>query len=123
MVRLANRQDGEIYAIVEKNLGGGQLRVKCLDGVSRLCKIRGKFTGKKKEIVAVDYWVLVGIHSFDSKPKCSLLEIYTPHEVNQLKMTNENWTAFGVEQEQSEIDETIETQSVVVSSEINIDDI
>jgi hypothetical protein len=88
-----------------------------------LCKIRGKFTGKKKEIVAVDYWVLVGIHSFDSKPKCSLLEIYTPHEVNQLKMINENWTVFGVEQEQSEIDETIETQSVVVSSEINIDDI
>ena len=28
MVRLANREDGEIYAIVEKNLGGGQLRVK-----------------------------------------------------------------------------------------------
>lgn len=122
MVRLVNREDSEEYALVEKALGNNQLKVKCLDGVSRLCIIRGKFTGKKKEYVGVDSWILVGIHTFESKPKCSLLEIYSPHEINQLKLTNENWKVFGVEQEEPEPEIEITKQEVVLST-IDIDDI
>ena len=122
MVRLVNREDSEEYALVEKALGNNQLKVKCLDGVSRLCIIRGKFTGKKKEYVGVDSWILVGIHTFESKPKCSLLEIYSSHEINQLKLTNENWKVFGVEQEEPDPEIEITKQEVVLST-IDIDDI
>jgi initiation factor 1A len=124
MVRLVNRQDNEEYALVEKALGSGQLKVKCLDGVSRLCIIRGKFKGKKKEYANVDSWVLVGIHTYESKPKCSLLEIYNAHEIHELKLTNENWKIFGVEQlEEEEPDMIVDKKSVVVETVIDIDDI
>ena len=125
MVRLANREDDEIYAVVEKVLGNNQLKVKCLDGVTRHCKIRGKFTGKKKEFVHVDSWVLVGIHTYETNPKCSLLEIYNDKEIHDLKMTNENWSVFGVEQEQEPIPdiETIKKESVVLDDTFNFDDI
>jgi initiation factor 1A len=123
MVRLANRQENEEYALVEKALGSGQLKVKCLDGVSRLCIIRGKFKGKKKEFANVDSWILVGIHTYESKPKCSLLEIYNPHEINELKLTNEKWTLFGVEPPEEEPDLILDKKNVILETMIDIDDI
>ena len=42
-------EEGEMYAIVTKMLGNG-CNVHCIDGVSRLCLISGKFKGKNKSM-------------------------------------------------------------------------
>ena len=43
------QEEGEDYAIVVKNLGGGHCLVKCnSDGNERMCVIRGKFKGRNK---------------------------------------------------------------------------
>ena len=40
----------EVYAIVTKLMGGNICEVLCIDGCHRLCIIRGKFSGKGKNI-------------------------------------------------------------------------
>ena len=124
MVRTASSAD-EKYAIVQKRLGNGWLSVKCIDGVVRLCNIPKKFSGKKKEVINVDAWLLVGLREFETKKdKCDVLEIYSPQEVASLKKLDENWTVLGVEREDTFIP-TLETGtvSVEVDTEVNVDDI
>ena len=124
MVRTASSAD-EKYAIVQKRLGNGWLSVKCMDGVVRLCNIPKKFSGKKKEVINVDAWLLVGLREFETKKdKCDVLEIYSPQEVASLKKLDENWTVLGVEREDTFIP-TLETGTVSVEldTEVNVDDI
>jgi len=124
MVRTASSAD-EKYAIVQKRLGNGWLSVKCIDGVVRLCNIPKKFSGKKKEVINVDAWLLVGLREFETKKdKCDVLEIYSPQEVASLKKLDENWTVLGVEREDTFIP-TLETGTVSVEldTEVNVDDI
>jgi initiation factor 1A len=106
-------------------LGNGWLSVKCIDGVIRLCNIPKKFSGKKKEIINVDAWLLVGLREFETKKdKCDVLEIYSPQEVASLKKLDENWSVLGVEKEDTFIP-TLETGTVSVEldTEVNVDDI
>ena len=124
MVRTSSSEN-EKYAIVQKRLGNGWLSVKCIDGVVRLCNIPKKFSGKKKEIINVDAWLLVGLREFETKKdKCDVLEIYSPQEVASLKKLDENWTVLGVEKEDTFIP-TLETGTVSVEldTEVNVDDI
>ena len=53
----------ELYAQITKNLGNGMCHVICIDGVIRLCHIRGKFKGrgKKDNLVGSGSWLLVGL--------------------------------------------------------------
>lgn len=124
MVRTSSSAN-EKYAIVQKRLGNGWLSVKCIDGVIRLCNIPKKFSGKKKEIINVDAWLLVGLRDFETKKdKCDVLEIYSPQEVASLKKLDENWSVLGVEKEDTFIP-TLETGTVSVEldTEVNVDDI
>jgi initiation factor 1A len=124
MVRTSSSAN-EKYAIVQKRLGNGWLSVKCMDGVVRLCNIPKKFSGKKKEIINVDAWLLVGLREFETKKdKCDVLEIYSPQEVVALKKLDENWSVLGVEKEDTFIP-TLETGTVSVEldTEVNVDDI
>ena len=124
MVRTSSSAN-EKYAIVHKRLGNGWLSVKCIDGVIRLCNIPKKFSGKKKEIINVDAWLLVGLREFETKKdKCDVLEIYSPQEVASLKKLDENWSVLGVEKEDTFIP-TLETGTVSVEldTEVNVDDI
>jgi len=124
MVRTSSSAN-EKYAIVQKRLGNGWLSVKCIDGVIRLCNIPKKFSGKKKEIINVDAWLLVGLREFETKKdKCDVLEIYSPQEVASLKKLDENWSVLGVEKEDTFIP-TLETGTVSVEldTEVNVDDI
>jgi initiation factor 1A len=124
MVRTSSSAN-EKYAIVQKRLGNGWLSVKCIDGVIRLCNIPKKFSGKKKEIIHVDAWLLVGLREFETKKdKCDVLEIYSPQEVASLKKLDENWSVLGVEKEDTFIP-TLETGTVSVEldTEVNVDDI
>lgn len=124
MVRTSSSAN-EKYAIVQKRLGNGWISVKCIDGVIRLCNIPKKFSGKKKEIINVDAWLLVGLREFETKKdKCDVLEIYSPQEVASLKKLDENWSVLGVEKEDTFIP-TLETGTVSVEldTEVNVDDI
>lgn len=116
-----SQNENEVYAQATKMLGNCMFIVKCADGVSRLCYIRGKFRGKNKRdnTVTVGAWVLVGLREWnndaasqnvqksgkknDKNDKKShqnlqesdLLELYTAQDVEQLKVIpNVNWKIF-----------------------------
>jgi hypothetical protein len=94
----------EMYACIEKRLGGEYCQVKCTDGKTRLCVIRGKFrggSGKKDNFVTRDSWVLVGLREWETNdasnsnklPKCDLLEVYKETDKMKLKtITGIHWS-------------------------------
>ena len=105
-----SEDEGEIYAIVTKMLGNSMFHCYCLDGVTRLGHIRGKFSGrgKRDNMVESGKWVLIGLREWDvpsektttlSKGKekdklqqCDLLEVYSDTDKERLKDTvTENW--------------------------------
>ena len=103
------KEEGEIYGKVEKLLGNGMCHVLCLDGITRLCFIRGKFRGrgKKDNLLTSGTWVLIGLREWennttstsptDSKPsqKCDLLEVYGDMDKERLRSTiHVDWTIF-----------------------------
>jgi initiation factor 1A len=87
-------QPEEIYAIATKMLGNGMFEAKCADDVSRICKIRGKFSGKRKaqNFVKPGVWVLVGCYEWDKdkSQKCDLLEVYGDRDKDSLLQTSAN---------------------------------
>lgn len=94
--------DNELYSQVTKNLGNGMCHVVCIDGITRLCHIRGKFRGrgKKDNFVGPGSWLLVGLRDFESisdkkMSNCDLLEVYNDFDKDRLKTTvNVDWSAF-----------------------------
>ena len=87
------QEDGELYAVVTKNLGNGMFYANDCDGTERLCIMRRKFKGrgKRDNVVALGGWVLIGEREFEScaKPKCDLLEVYTDFEKQKLKKSGD----------------------------------
>lgn len=97
----------ELYAQVTKTLGNGMCHVLCiLDGVTRLCHIRGKFRGRNKtnNIIKNGSWILVGLRSWENSSslnnnnkmdKCDLLEVYSDYEKDRLKnQVKIDWSLF-----------------------------
>ena len=96
----------EIYAQVTKTLGNGMCHVLCIDGKTRLCHIRGKFTGKRgrrENTIMNGSWILIGLREWelgksDSKKleNCDLLEVYNDQDKDRLKSTvlTVNWNCF-----------------------------
>ncbi len=86
----------EIYAIAVKMLGNGMFEAKCADDITRICKIRGKFSGKRKagHFVKPGVWVLVGCYEWeankDNGQKCDLLEVYGDRDKDSLLQTSAN---------------------------------
>jgi initiation factor 1A len=86
------QEEGECFAQVERMLGGSNCHVKCVDGVTRLCVIRGKFRGKGKRdnALSVGSMTLVGLRDYESckgKDKletCDLLEVYRESDKTRL---------------------------------------
>lgn len=109
----------EMYAIVEKYHGNKMCDVLCIDGESRLCHIRGKFSGKGKRdnTVAKNTWVLVGIRDYETvkdgkKANCDLLEVYNDKEKETLKSTvKAQWSLF-TKMEMSNSFNEVEEESV-----------
>ena len=93
-IRVA-KEEGECFAQVERMLGGPNCHVKCMDGVVRLCVIRGKFRGKGKRDNALSMGsiVLVGIREYESRKgtakleTCDLLEVYRESDKTTLFST------------------------------------
>jgi len=96
------QEDGEIYAQIKKNYGNGMCDALCIDNVSRLCVIRGKFRGrgKRDNTIRVGSWILAGKREWESekkdeKQKCDLLEVYSDLDIERLKKSvHENWKIF-----------------------------
>ena len=89
-VRYSADED-EVYGIVNKMIGNGQVVVLCLDHKERLCFIRNKFSGRNKQnnLVKVGSWVLIGKRSWETTKegkleKSDLLEIYDEREKHKL---------------------------------------
>ena len=104
-LRLASSEDeSEMYAQVTKYCGNRMCHVLCLDGKTRLCHIRGKFSGrgKKDNMVLAGSWILVGLRDWETEKKitdklenCDLLEVYNDHDKERLKNSeNINWSLF-----------------------------
>lgn len=83
----APAEDGEIFAVVTKFLGGANVEVMCSDGKERLCIIRRKFRGRHKRSneVATGSLILAGLYdwatpsasSSSGRDKCDLLCVYS----------------------------------------------
>ena len=85
------KEAGEIYAVVSKMFGGKECEVMCLDGKSRRCVMRSKFTfrGKAENNLSVGVMILVGVRDWEVRhtgnEKCDLLEVYSNSEKDRLK--------------------------------------
>jgi translation initiation factor 1A len=105
MLRVA-QDEGEIYAITMKMLGNKMFHCLCIDGVTRLGHIRGKFEGRgrRDNVVEMGKWILIGLREWDistdlksltakdKMQKCDLLEVYNDNDKERLKDTvSANW--------------------------------
>ena len=121
------KEEGELYAVIEKNMGNGVLNVKCIDNVERLCMVRKKFT-KERSLIKPGAWILVGLREFESrKDKCDLIEIYSQSDIARLQTLDAPWHVLGVEKEDIVFEETIdipETAPIALDMEdIDVDEI
>lgn len=137
------QEEGECFAQVERMLGGSNCHVKCVDGVVRLCVIRGKFRGKGKRdnVLSMGSIVLVGTRDYESckgKDKletCDLLEVY--READKMRLfsnvkidwseivtapgcTGEKVSASSCEEFTFMTEEQIEVERLVQEQEANI---
>lgn len=86
-------EEGELYAVVTKILGGSNCSVVGCDDKERMCVIRGKFraAGRKRDnTLRMGTLVLVGDRTWEtsaSRITCDLLEVYTDGDKEQLKDT------------------------------------
>jgi initiation factor 1A len=90
----------EVYAVVNKMMGGSICEVLCIDGITRSCVIRRKFSGKGKRDnwLSKGKWILVGLRDWESakeKDKCDLLEVYNDNDKEKLiKNSKDNFRIF-----------------------------
>jgi initiation factor 1A len=87
------QEEGEMYAIITKVLGGNHLTVKGIDGKEYMCHIGGKF---KKERSSCYDFIMIGLREWqstsNSKQMTDLLEIYSDIEKKKLlKINGINW--------------------------------
>lgn len=74
------------YGQVTAMLGNCRLRLDCIDGKTRLGKIRGAI--RKKSWISANDVVLVSLREFEDD-KCDVLHTYKPHEVIYLQKLGE----------------------------------
>jgi initiation factor 1A len=91
----------ELYAIVNKMMGGNICEVFCIDGITRTCIIRRKFSGKgrRDNWLSKGKWILVGLREWETvnkeKNKCDLLEVYNDTDKEKLiKSSKDNFEVF-----------------------------
>mmetsp|Transcript_12196 Transcript_12196/g.25604 ORF Transcript_12196/g.25604 Transcript_12196/m.25604 type:complete len:140 (-) Transcript_12196:668-1087(-) len=83
---LVFKEHGQEYAQVLRMLGNGRLEAQCVDGVKRLCHIRGKM--RKKVWVNTGDIVLVGLRDFQDE-KADVIQKYMADEARSLKAYGE----------------------------------
>ena len=73
----------EVLGRAEKLLGYDKIMVKCLDGFTRLCRIRGKM--KRRVWIRVNDYVLVSPWDFQSDIRGDITYRYKPNQLQSLQ--------------------------------------
>ncbi len=72
----------QVIGIVEKRLGGNKMQVECFDGITRVCRVPGRFKRKlwirPGDVVLVEKWEL-------EEDKGDIIFKYSPAAVEKLK--------------------------------------
>ncbi len=73
----------EVFGILEQRLGGSRMRIRCLDGKTRICRIPGRLKRRlwvrENDIVIVEPW------EFSGEDKGDLVFKYTPTQVSYIR--------------------------------------
>ncbi|XP_015055311.1 eukaryotic translation initiation factor 1A-like [Solanum pennellii] len=77
------KEDGQEYGQIQRMLGNGRCEAACIDGVTRLCHIRGKM--HKKVWISSGDVVLLGLRDFQD----DVILKYMPDEARLLKAYGE----------------------------------
>lgn len=77
----------EVYGLIEQRLGGNRMRVRCLDGKIRVCRIPGRLKRKlwvrERDICIIEPWEYLGDEKGDIVFK------YRPTQVNYLRQNGQ----------------------------------
>ncbi|MDD5650763.1 MAG: translation initiation factor eIF-1A [Candidatus Nanoarchaeia archaeon] len=80
--RIRLPRNGEVLGLLEQRLGASRTRVRCFDGVTRICRIPGRLKRylwvRENDIVLIEPWK-------DSKEKGDIIFKYNPNHVKWLK--------------------------------------
>ena len=73
----------ETFGIIEQRLGGSRMRVRCLDGKTRVCRIPGRLTRKlwvrESDVVIIEPW------EYSGDEKGDVIYKYSPTQVAFLR--------------------------------------
>ena len=73
----------QTFGIIEQRLGGSRMRVRCLDGKTRICRIPGRLTRKlwvrEGDITIVEPW------EYGGDAKGDIVYKYTPTQLSFLR--------------------------------------
>lgn len=83
---LVFKEHGQEYAQVLRMLGNGRLEAQCVDGVKRLCHIRGKM--RKKVWVNTGDIILLGLREYQDE-KADVIQKFMADEARSLKAYGE----------------------------------
>ena len=76
-------EEFEVLGIAEKLLGNDRIMVRCLDGLTRLCRIRGKM--KRKVWIRLNDIVLVSPWDFQSDKRGDITYRYKRNQADWLR--------------------------------------
>ena len=83
IVRVKTPRGNQVFGTIEQRLGGSKMRVRCLDGKNRLCRVPGRMKRRlwvrEGDTVLVEPWELGGDEKGD------IIYKYRPNQVNWLK--------------------------------------
>ena len=83
IVRVPFPKNNQVLGLLEQRLGGSRIRVRCLDGKTRICRIPGRLKRKlwvrEGDIVLVEPWELSG------ETKGDVVYKYKSNQVDILK--------------------------------------
>ena len=83
ITRVRLPRDKEVFGILEQRLGGSRMRVRCLDGKNRICRIPGRMKRKlwvrEGDIVLVEPW------EFGGNEKGDIIYKYSKSQIQWLK--------------------------------------
>jgi len=81
-IRVKTPRGNQVFGVIEQRLGGSRMRVKCLDGKIRICRIPGRL--KRKLWIREGDLLLIEPWEFDND-KGDVIFKYQPNQVDWLK--------------------------------------
>ena len=86
IIRVRTPRGKEVLGFLQQRLGGSRVRVICLDGKTRICRIPGRLKRRlwvrERDIVLIEPW------EYGGDEKGDILYKYTKSQINWLKRKN-----------------------------------